>query len=77
MDLDFVTLKPFDTDIFWNFVSEEDDGVLTGSSFHFQKDHPIVRRMMIYLASSYHPNEWSYSVIGRIMIRINDSNQFK
>ncbi len=25
------------------------------------KDHPIVRRMMTYLASSYHPNEWSYS----------------
>jgi lactosylceramide 4-alpha-galactosyltransferase len=61
MDLDFVTLKPFDTDIFWNFVSEEDDGVLTGPSFQFHKDHPIVRRMMTYLASSYHPNEWSYS----------------
>nr|CAH0107083.1 unnamed protein product [Daphnia galeata] len=61
LDLDFVTLKPFDTDIFWNFVSEEDDGVLTGFSFHFKKDHPIIRRMMTYLASSYHPNEWSYS----------------
>lgn len=61
MDLDFVTLKPFDADIFWNFVPEEDDGVLTGSSFHFQKDHPIIRKIMTYLAASYHPKEWVYS----------------
>jgi lactosylceramide 4-alpha-galactosyltransferase len=61
MDLDFVALKPFDDNIFWNFVPEEDDSILTGSSFHFQKDHPIVRKMMTYLASSYHPKKWSYS----------------
>ncbi|XP_032782029.2 lactosylceramide 4-alpha-galactosyltransferase-like [Daphnia magna] len=55
------TLKPLDADIFWNFVPEEDDGVLTGSAFHFEKGHPIIRKMMTYLTSSYHPKEWAYS----------------
>lgn len=67
MDLDFVTLKAFDSKIFWNFVPEEDNGVLTGSSFHFQPGHPIIRRMLSYLSSSYHPNEWTYS--GPAMIK--------
>nr|WBD92694.1 lactosylceramide 4-alpha-galactosyltransferase-like [Daphnia magna] len=61
MDLDFVTLKPLDADIFRNFVPEEDNAVLTGSSFHFQKGHPIVRKIMTYLASSYRPKEWAHS----------------
>lgn len=67
MDLDFVTLKPFDRDVFWNFVPEEDDAVLTGSSFHFERDHPIIRKMLTYLSSSYRPKEWTYS--GPAMIK--------
>lgn len=67
MDLDFVTLKAFNRKVFWNFVPEEDDGILTGSSFHFQYGHPIIRRMLTYLASSYHPKEWTYS--GPAMIK--------
>lgn len=61
MDLDFVTLKTLDPKIFQDFVPEEDRGVLTGSSFHFHRDHPIIRKMITYLASSYHPEEWTYS----------------
>ena len=61
MDLDFVTLKNLDSKIFHDFVPLEDKGLLTGSSFHFHRDHPIIRKMMIYLASSYHPDEWTYS----------------
>ena len=67
MDLDFVTLKPFDKNIFWNFVPEEDDGYLTGSSFHFHNGHAIIKKMLNYLATSYHPNEWTYS--GPAMIK--------
>lgn len=67
MDLDFVTLKPFDTNTFWNFVPEENDGYLTGSSFHFHYGHAIIKKMLNYLASSYHPHEWTYS--GPMMIK--------
>lgn len=64
MDLDFVTLKPFDRKIFWNFVPLEDEDLsvgLTGSALHFQRSHPVLKPMMTYLASSYRPKQWTHS----------------
>lgn len=61
MDLDFVTLKSFDRDIYWNFVPEEDNGVLTGSAIHLEKGHRILKRMLKYLGTSYLPDVWSHS----------------
>ena len=64
MDLDFVTLKRFDREIFRNFVPIEDNSVslgLTGSALHFNRDHPILKPMMDYLSTSYRPKQWTHS----------------
>ncbi len=75
MDLDFITLKPFDEKIFWNFVPMEDAEMsgLTNTAFHFQHDHRILPHMMQYLAETqYDPyllkagsNAWS-NVVGQL-----------
>ena len=67
LDMDFVTLKSFDREIFWNFVPTEDTVNPTGSALHLEQDHPMIGQMLKELALSYHPKEWSHH--GPLLVR--------
>lgn len=58
MDLDFITLKPLNENIIWNFLPIEDKETasLTGSIFHFEAGHRLVDIIIKRLAAKYNPN---------------------
>lgn len=57
MDLDFVTLKPRDRQVLWNFMARESEDDLTNSIIHFERNHWIGRHwpLMQKLETKYDP----------------------
>ena len=60
MDLDFITLKPLDEKILWNFFPfpKADRSRLTNSIFHLQHGHRLIEEILRKLAASYYLNEY-------------------
>ena len=61
MDVDFVTLKPLDERIFWNFFSVEDEMALNFCTciFHLEHGHRIINDLMEQLAKvEYDPTRY-------------------
>ena len=60
MDLDFITLKPFDEKILWNFFSfpKADRSRLTNSLFHLEHGHNLINKILNQLAIGYDPNKY-------------------
>ena len=77
MDLDFVTVKKFDEDLLWNFVPLESKYNLTGSTLHLQHGHRLISAIISELASSYEPEQWTYSgpaLVLRVLQRLCNFN---
>lgn len=60
MDLDFITLKPLDEKVLWNFLPVEDEAAnsLTGSIFHLEHGHWLIDSIVHLLAARYNASEW-------------------
>lgn len=61
MDLDFITLKPLDEQVLWNFFPFEDPNskFITGSIFHLESDHRLIDGILQSLAERYDPSVWA------------------
>lgn len=55
MDLDFITLKPLNSNVLWNFFPIQDGSTLTGSIFHFEQNHWMIDHIIQRLAEKYDP----------------------
>ena len=60
MDLDFITIKTLNSDIFWNFVPIQELSYLTGSIMHLQHGHRLITLFLKKLAKDYRPNNWGH-----------------
>ena len=64
LDLDFITLKPFNESLLNNFFSlvHAKAGLFANSVFHFDRgQHRLINVIIKRLASSYRPDLWGYN----------------
>lgn len=63
MDLDFITLKPFDEKIFWNFFPypSAERTHLTGSAIHLEHGHRLIDAILKRLSTvKYNPKKYGF-----------------
>ncbi len=72
MDLDIVTIKPFDEHLLWNFylIETEEMKLLSNAVLHLERGHRLIEEMIQRLVKYYEPDDYIWhgpSMISNVM----------
>ena len=72
LDLDVITLKSYDSQLFWNFVTGNGPYSFLNAVFHLERGHRLIDEILRLQAQEYDPSDYTYNGPGAMTLAMEN-----